>query len=152
MRELRHATVFFPGVLDTLTYLRRGRPELALSVVSNKNAASVTPLLEVMGIAHLFDLALGCGGTALSPKPAPDLLLSAARQLGCEVARCAMIGDTALDVRAGKSAGMHTIGLSYGMGTRAQLEAEGALHILEGFDELRRVILETGHLRGRNSS
>lgn len=143
MRDLGHASALYPNVIETLLRVRRERPTWQLAVVSNKSAASVAPLLEVLGIKGHFELMLGCGGTAMAPKPAPDLLLSAARQLTCDAERCAMIGDTALDVLAGKRARMHTIGMSYGMAGRAALEAEGADHVLDTFGDLARILLET---------
>jgi len=143
MRDLGHATVLYPGVLDTLLHLQQARPTLRLSVVSNKHTASVKPLLETMGIAQHFELMLGCGGTPMAPKPAPDLLLNAADKLACDAARCAMIGDTALDIHAGKRAQMRTVGLSYGMSTRAALEAAGADHILDSFADLLGILCET---------
>ena len=54
-----------------------------------------------------------------------------------------MIGDTVLDVRAGKRAGMHTIACAYGMGDRSALEAEGADHVLDTFQDLARILAET---------
>jgi len=143
MRDLGHATRVFPGVFDTLTSLRRHEPELLFAVVSNKHSASVEPLLEAMGLSEYFALSLGCGGTQLAPKPAPDLLLKAAEQLGSEVHCCVMVGDTALDIRAGKHAGMRTVGLSYGMSSRETLESEGADHVLDTFRDLERILLET---------
>lgn len=143
MRDLGHATQVFPGVVDTLTSLRRHKPELLFSVVSNKHSASVDPLLEVMGLSEHFALTLGAGGTDLAPKPSPDLLLKAAERLGCAAQQCVMVGDTVLDVRAGKQAGMLTVALSYGMGDRAALTQAGADHVLDTFADLGRILLET---------
>lgn len=48
-------------------------------------------------------------------KPAPDLFLYAMQQLGItNPAECIAIGDTALDMQAGRAAGMYTIGYSGG--------------------------------------
>ncbi len=143
MRDLGHASALYPDVVDTLVRVQRDRPSWQLAVVSNKSAASVAPLLEVLGIAQHFSLMLGCGGTHMAPKPAPDLLLAAAHGLQCEAPRCVMIGDTALDVRAGKRAGMRTIGMSHGMSNRTVLEREGADHVLDTFADLARILLET---------
>ncbi|MGI8715310.1 MAG: D-glycero-alpha-D-manno-heptose-1,7-bisphosphate 7-phosphatase [Solirubrobacteraceae bacterium] len=41
-------------------------------------------------------------------KPAPGMILDAARQLGIDLARSWMIGDTDVDVLAGRAAGCHT--------------------------------------------
>ena len=44
------------------------------------------------------------------PKPAPDLFLYAAAQMGVEPARCVVIGDTRNDAMAARAAGMPCFG------------------------------------------
>jgi len=44
------------------------------------------------------------------PKPAPDVFLHAACQMGVDPAVCAVIEDTPTGVRAGVAAGMHVFG------------------------------------------
>ncbi|MGP3696960.1 HAD-IA family hydrolase [Rhodobacter sp. NSM] len=65
-------------------------------------------------------------GQALgAPKPAPDLYLHAARALGIEPGRCAVIEDSATGARAAQAAGMCCFGYAPAGGAAA-LEAEGA--------------------------
>ncbi|MEO3978602.1 HAD family hydrolase [Streptomyces sp. CAU 1734] len=45
-------------------------------------------------------------------KPAPDLFLHAARRMGAEPARCAVVEDSVLGVRAGVAAGMDVFGFT----------------------------------------
>lgn len=142
MRDLGHATSIFPEVYQTLERIH-ALPERPLcAVVSNKSSVTVAPLLERFGIAGFFDLALGCGGTNIPAKPAPDLLLTAARQLGVLPERCAMVGDTVFDVQAGLRAGMTTFAVSHGMGTRGQLMEAGADYVLADFRALCSVLLD----------
>jgi phosphoglycolate phosphatase len=143
MRDLGHATAIFPEVYETLLRIEAHLPRTPCAVVSNKSSATVGPLLERFGIAHFFDLALGCGGTDIPAKPAPDLLLEAARQLGHVPTACAMIGDTVFDVEAGKRAGMTTFAVSHGMGTRGQLIEAGADFVLADFRSLADALFDT---------
>ena len=50
-----------------------------------------------------------------------ELLSLAVREYGLRPSRCVMIGDTAGDVKAGKEAGMETIGVLWGYGGEAEL-------------------------------
>jgi phosphoglycolate phosphatase len=143
MRDLGHATSIFPEVYETLLRIETHQPHTPCAVVSNKSAATVTPLLERFGIARFFELALGCGGTNIPAKPAPDLLLAAAQQLGHAPAACAMVGDTVFDVEAGKRAGMTTFAVSHGMGTRGQLIEAGADFVLADFRSLCDVLFDS---------
>jgi len=47
-------------------------------------------------------------------KPAPGLLISAAEELGIDLARSYMVGDRASDVEAGKAAGCRTLFIDLG--------------------------------------
>src|SRR5207253_3059294 len=51
-------------------------------------------------------------------------------------AECAVVGDTENDVVAGKAAGARTIGVTWGYGTRARLEAAGVDYLIETPDAL----------------
>jgi phosphoglycolate phosphatase-like HAD superfamily hydrolase len=46
------------------------------------------------------------------------------------------IGDTPLDIRAGKAAGTLTIGVLSGIGTQVQLEAEAPTAIIKDISQL----------------
>lgn len=140
MRDIGYATATFPEVHDTLLRIRAHRPAVQCAVVSNKSELSIMPLLERFGLAPFFELALGCGDSTVQPKPAPDLLLRAAHTLGHAPARCAMIGDTTLDVLAGQRAGMTTFALSHGMGEHQALLAAGADHVVNNFSALAEVL------------
>jgi phosphoglycolate phosphatase len=141
MRDLGHASGLFPGVERTLATLCARLPATRLSVVSNKSASSVQPLLARFGIERWFALALGCGGTAIPAKPHPALLLHAAEQLEAAPDACVMIGDTVLDIEAGRRAGMRTVAVTHGMAARAELERAGADYLVDSFDELLDVLL-----------
>jgi HAD superfamily hydrolase (TIGR01509 family) len=141
LRDIGHNTPVFPGVVETLNSLRLALPALKFAVVSNKSAQSVQPLLQRLDIHSHFAFTVGCGGTNIPPKPAPELLLHAARELGCEPARCAMIGDTAFDIEAGKRANMTTIAISHGMASAHELAHAGADHMIHTFAELAPIVL-----------
>ena len=59
------------------------------------------------------------------PKPAPDLFLHAAGQMGVHPARCVVVEDSPLGVQGASAAGMTVIGYADLM-PAARLEAAGA--------------------------
>ena len=70
-------------------------------------------------------------------KPAPDLLLEAAAQLGIDPARCWYVGDSTWDMEAAVAAGMVPIGVTAGAAVdAAALRAAGARITVETLDEL----------------
>jgi beta-phosphoglucomutase-like phosphatase (HAD superfamily) len=61
------------------------------------------------------------------PKPAPDLFLHAAKTMGAEPARCAVVEDTPTGVKAGVAAGMKVFGYAGAAhADREALQREGA--------------------------
>jgi HAD superfamily hydrolase (TIGR01509 family) len=78
--------------------------------------------------------------TARHTKPYPDPVLWAAKTLGLPPEACVMIGDTTVDILAGKRAGAQAIGVLCGFGERAELEQCGADLILEHTADLAQVV------------
>jgi len=74
---------------------------------ASKNARTV---IEKLGLADRVD-AIADGYSVDRPKPAPDLFLYAATQLGLDPAHCGVVEDAAVGIEAAIAAGMWTIGL-----------------------------------------
>jgi phosphoglycolate phosphatase len=94
---------------------------LPLAVVTNKPRAPTVPLIQALGLApHLKALVAG-GDGPLKPDPAP--LLAALARMGVAANDCWMVGDGPQDVRAGRAAGMTTVGVLGGFAQEAALRA-----------------------------
>ncbi|MEO7396208.1 MAG: HAD-IA family hydrolase, partial [Candidatus Limnocylindria bacterium] len=71
-------------------------------------------------------------------KPAPDLLLLAANELGVAAERCWYVGDSTWDMRAAVAAGMRPMGVLAGAAVdAAALRDAGAVEELDALDGLR---------------
>jgi beta-phosphoglucomutase len=95
-----------PGALDLLKEIRVAGLKCAIGSAS-KNTCTV---VERLGIEHLVDAILD-GYSVNSPKPAPDLFLHAARQLGLPPVDCVVVEDAAAGVEAAIAGGFRSIGL-----------------------------------------
>lgn len=69
-------------------------------------------------------------------KPAPDLLLRAAEELGRPPTRCWYVGDSTHDMQAAVAAGMPAIGVPSGAVDAATLEASGASVVIDDLTQL----------------
>ena len=69
-------------------------------------------------------------------KPAPDLLLFAARELGVEPSRAWYVGDSVWDMQAARAAGMPAIGVVSGSATAEELEKTGAWLTVDNLNRL----------------
>ena len=103
-------TAPFPGVAETLQKLRQRGAKTA--VLSNKFDAG-TRLLAERCLPGLFDIVRGDAPPA-PRKPDPAVLLSMLDELGVHPDEAAYVGDTLVDVKTARSAGVMAIGVSWG--------------------------------------
>jgi phosphoglycolate phosphatase-like HAD superfamily hydrolase len=72
-------------------------------------------------------------------KPFPHPVFHASTVMQLQPEACVMIGDTMVDILAGKRAGTQTIGLLCGFGTEYELSEAGADLIVRDLEELKQV-------------
>lgn len=123
----------YDGVASTLAALsERG---IAMAVCTNKPERFVAPLLRALDIDGYFGALLG-GDSLAQRKPHPEPLLHLARQFGCAVEDCLMVGDSRHDVDAARAAGIAVVGLSYGYGGAADFAQSPPDVVLDSMAEL----------------
>jgi len=66
------------------------------------------------------------GQTDLPKKPDPAVPLRMAQSLGLAPEQCVMIGDSEVDIRTAKNAGMRSVGCLWGYRSREAILAENA--------------------------
>ncbi|MGH2626418.1 MAG: HAD family hydrolase [Anaerolineales bacterium] len=129
-----------PDVRRSLDRLDKRYP---MAVISARELATVYAFLEAFELRPFFGC-IAAARTVARTKPHPAPILWAAAQMGVLPQTCAMIGDTVVDVRAGRAAGAQTIAVLCGFGQRGELERAGADLILEGTGEVAEVFLGPG--------
>jgi HAD superfamily hydrolase (TIGR01509 family) len=95
-----------PGLLDLLSFLDGQR--LRLAVATSSHAAAAESSLRSAGVRDRFGIVV-TGDQVARGKPAPDIYLEAARQLGVESPECVALEDSDSGVRAATAAGMTTV-------------------------------------------
>lgn len=95
-----------PGALNLLHELRAANIKVAIASAS-KNARTV---IERLNLTNLAD-ALADGYSVERTKPAPDLFLYAAQELGIPPAQCVVVEDATAGIDAALLAGMWAVGL-----------------------------------------
>ncbi len=128
--------LLIPGVDDLLEQLHGRYP---MSVVSARDEKGTMAFLERFDLVQYFD-AIVTGLSARHTKPYPDPILLAAEKMGVPPEHCLMIGDTTVDIRAGKSAGAQTVGVLCGFGEEPELRKFGADVILEDTTKLLEIL------------
>jgi beta-phosphoglucomutase-like phosphatase (HAD superfamily) len=77
-------------------------------------------------------------------KPAPDLLVSAAKQLAVDTIRCVLVGDSASDMLAATSSGAKGIGFANKPGKEVKLSTAGAFSVVTRLEDVTSAILQQG--------
>ena len=125
------------GVREMLPRLKQHYPVAAISARDERNTMA---FLENCNLLQYFDVVM----TALSArhtKPYPDPILLAAKKMGVAPENCVMIGDTTVDVRAGKSAGAQTVSVLCGFGEEPELRRLNPDLILQTTADVESILL-----------
>jgi N-acetyl-D-muramate 6-phosphate phosphatase len=125
-----------PGTKEMLEVLAVRYP---LAVVSARDTSSTMHFLDQFNLAPFFKVIV-TDQTCEHTKPYPDPVLYAVKAMGFAPDACVMIGDTTVDIRAGKAAGTQTIGVLCGFGEEPELRLMGADMILETTPEVVEVL------------
>ncbi|MEZ0395136.1 MAG: HAD family hydrolase [Anaerolineales bacterium] len=134
-RQPKHFQLI-PGVREMLARLA---PRYPLAVVSARDSRTTMAFLERFDLTPFFRC-IAAAQTCPHTKPYPDPILWAAEQMGVPVEACLMIGDTTVDIRAGRAAGCQTVGVLCGFGEEAELRQRGADMILATTPEVAEVL------------
>ena len=113
----------YPGIVERLNALKSGGARIY--IVTNKRYSATCALVDRLGWQGFFDDVYSSDKYKDGPigklrKPA--LLAQAMKEQGATAEDAVIVGDTHLDIEAGKANGLRTIGVTWGYGTREELE------------------------------
>ena len=119
-----HELTLFPGVQEMLQEL--SQQAYFLAVATGKSRVGLNRSLNAVKLLSMFD-ATRCADETFS-KPHPAMLLELTRELGQDIKRTVMIGDTSHDLLMANNAGAAGIAVHYGAHPPAQLDACAPLY------------------------
>ena len=126
----------YAGIPEQLAVLKEKYP---IAIVSNKPDSAVKALCVV----H-FPGIYALGETADCPrKPAPDMVFKAMADIGVE--KCVYVGDSEVDVRTARNAGVPCLSVLWGFRDREDMEAVGAEYFCGDTAKLAETIEEIIH-------
>lgn len=101
-----------PGVLTLLARVRAlGHP---LGILTRNSRDNALAALRAIDALQLFEDDCILGRDEAQPKPDPDGLHRLSRAWGLQSSQCTMVGDSRLDLQAGRAAGAFTVHVSRG--------------------------------------
>lgn len=146
------STKGYPEVKGAVSFVKSITGDFKLAVASSSCLTNIENNMKKLGlmvdstdeteVISVFDK-LVSGTLVKNPKPAPDVFLEAARQLGVEPNECIVIEDSSNGAKAAKAAGMACIGFLNPSSGEQDLSM--ADYLFEDFDGIDGAFLQMVH-------
>ena len=125
-------TAPYAGILELLAELKK--LEVPMALVSNKPDGPVADLAEQY-FPGIFEVTVG-DSPVRARKPAPDMPMYALEKLGVEQENAIYIGDSEVDIRTARNAGLPVVSVSWGFRDREELEKLAPEYLVDTPKEL----------------
>ena len=129
----------FPGVVETLSVLHQ--IGFTLTIASSRSRNSLTELTRNMGIADYISYILGADDVK-EAKPNPEPVLKTLADMHFDANETVVVGDMPVDILMGTNAGARTCGVTWGNGTKDELENVGANFIIDKIEDILTIVEE----------
>ena len=130
----------FPRVVETLSALKE--LGLTLTIASSRSHFSLVDLTRELMIADCISYLIGADDVKQA-KPNPEPVLNTLAAMKFNANETLVVGDMFVDILMGINAGARTCGVTWGNGTREELSEAGADYIIDGMDELIKLVNNT---------
>ncbi len=117
---------------------RLARSDYKMAIVSNKFDSAVKKLCDKFFWQYI-SVAVG-NSDGVKPKPAPDTVFRALKELGSLPPEAVYVGDSQVDIETGRNAGLEVISAAWGFRTKEELKSSGAKTVIEKPEELIKLI------------
>ena len=128
----------FPHVFETIQQLHERH--FILTIATSRSHQSVAQFIRDFELSPYISYVLGADDVERA-KPDPFPVLKTMDELGFTPERTLVVGDMSFDILMGQRAGAKTVGVTYGNGTLADLQACRADDIINDFSELLHVAI-----------
>jgi HAD superfamily hydrolase (TIGR01509 family) len=141
-RARREGIAAVAGAVD---FVRALPSDLRKAVASSSSTRWVRTHLDHLGLREAFEPHIYSGREHVEcGKPAPDVYLHAARQLGADMGRTVILEDSKVGATGALASGATVIGLAAGLhcfdGHEAMLRSVGVKLIAHSFDEVAAIV------------
>src|SRR5690625_714201 len=123
----------FPNVKETLEILQQQGKKMG--IVSAKMRPGVELGLEITGIENFFDTIVSVDDVE-NPKPHPEPVLKAMKNIGGKLETSIKVGDNYHDIESGKNAGMKTVAVSWSLKGEEYLQKFNPTYMIDDMRDL----------------
>lgn len=122
----------YPGARAALELLSK-RDDILMGIATGKSRRGLAHMIETHGLGGMFQTLQTADDHPSKPNPA--MVLACLVETGVDAGNAAILGDTSFDMEMGQSAGIHTIGVSWGYHASDALFRAGAGAVLQDFGD-----------------
>ena len=144
--KLDHTTIY-PGIQEALAAIQHsgnGIPR-KMAVLTNKPVNPSRAIVEALGLGGYFSQIYG-GNSFATKKPEPEGALKLVSEAGVRPEQAAIVGDSHVDIRTGRNAGLSTVAVTYGFAPHT-LEEEVPDVMVDAPQELSTIFLSQRSLQ-----
>lgn len=134
---LKNGNEVYPGVYETLESLKSAGYRMAL--ITNKPSRFLPTLLEELKMNQFFELVLGADDVA-QRKPHPAPIFQTLGAFGLLQEELIFVGDSRNDIESAKSAGVKTVGVTYGYNFGRPVTEENPTFVIDEMMDLLKIV------------
>ncbi len=128
----------YDGIIDLFASLKKADKKIILA--TSKPEIYAEKIARHFGFYDYFDSIAGAllDGSRIEKS---DIITYALKKVGVsDIRDCIMIGDTKFDVIGAAAFGMDSVGVTYGYGSREELETAGATYLADSTAEIKKIL------------
>ena len=127
------AVPLFPHVPETIKKLHQKGIEL--TIASSRSHQTLDAYVRDLQLGEYIQYILGVEDVK-DAKPGPGPVLKTLKDFGRLPEECIVVGDTKYDIQMAHNAGVKAVGVTYGNGSRKEMEEENTEWIIDDFAEM----------------
>lgn len=127
----------FPDVIETIEVLKEN--QINIGIVTAKMRPGVDLGLKLTGLDQLFETVITIDDVS-HPKPHPESVIKAMKELNGEPNSTLMVGDNYHDIVAGQNAGVRTAGVAWSSKGKDFLASYKPTYMLEHMKDLLEIV------------
>jgi phosphoglycolate phosphatase len=108
-------TTVYPGIAEALAAIQNSGNGTSrkMAVLTNKPVIPSKAIVDALGLGPFFSQVYG-GNSFATKKPDPEGVRKLLEEIGVLPEHAAIVGDSHVDIRTGRNAGLSTVGVTYG--------------------------------------
>lgn len=129
----------YDGVLETIKALKKNG--VKIGIASSKPISLIYDVMDYLKITEYFDAVVGTQFDDSNHPGKTDLVLESMQKLSdTDKKRTLMVGDRYFDIDGATGAGVDSVGVTYGYGSREEFMEHGATYIIDNAKELLNIL------------